>query len=62
MEDAEGDVMDMGGEQDPEGDEDVPDEVMEMDDDDVPDFFKEEANARIQQALSKPQPTSISER
>ncbi|KAF7719158.1 rRNA adenine N(6)-methyltransferase [Penicillium ucsense] len=53
--DAEGDVMDMGEEQEQEADEEVVDEVMEMDDDDVPDFFKEEANARIQQALSKPQ-------
>ena len=53
VEDAEGDVMDMG--QEAEQDEEEPaDEVMEMDDDDVPDFFKEEANARIQQALSKP--------
>jgi 18S rRNA (adenine1779-N6/adenine1780-N6)-dimethyltransferase len=54
VEDAEGDVMDMGQEQD-QGEEEVADEVMEMEDDDVPDFFKEEANARIQQALSKPQ-------
>ncbi|CEJ62446.1 Putative 16S rRNA (-N6/-N6)-dimethyltransferase [Penicillium brasilianum] len=56
VEDAEGDVMDMGQEQEEQGEEEPADEVMEMDDDDdVPDFFKEEANARIQQALSKPQ-------
>ncbi|KAJ5590074.1 Dimethyladenosine transferase [Penicillium hetheringtonii] len=47
-EDGDGDVMDMGDEQ--AGEE--ADEVMEMDDDDdVPDFFKEETNARLQQAL-----------
>lgn len=56
VEDAEGDVMDMGQEQEEQGEEEPADEVMEMDDDDdVPDFFKEEANARVQQALSKPQ-------
>lgn len=48
-EDGDGDVMDMGDEQ--VGGEEA-DEVMEMDDDDdVPDFFKEETNARLQQAL-----------
>ncbi|KAJ5585372.1 Dimethyladenosine transferase [Penicillium hispanicum] len=54
VEDADGDVMDMGQEQGAE----EPEEVMEMDDDDddVPDFFKEETNARLQQALkSQPQ-------
>ncbi|KAJ5150946.1 Dimethyladenosine transferase [Penicillium canariense] len=54
VEDADGDAMDMGQEQQDE--EEPVDEVMDMDDDDVPDFFKEEANARIQQALkSHPQ-------
>ncbi|KAJ5102843.1 Dimethyladenosine transferase [Penicillium argentinense] len=50
-EDADGDVMDMGEEE--QGAE--ADEVMEMDDDDdVPDFFKEETNARLQQAIKTP--------
>ncbi|KAJ5894453.1 Dimethyladenosine transferase [Penicillium taxi] len=50
-EDADGDVMDMGEEQEQENAEE-PDETMEMDDDDdVPDFFKEETNPRLQQAL-----------
>ncbi|KAJ5214814.1 Dimethyladenosine transferase [Penicillium chermesinum] len=49
VEDADGDTMDMGGED--AGAEEA-DEAMEMDDDDdVPDFFKEETNARLQQAL-----------
>ena len=49
---ADGDAMDMGQE---EAAEEVADEVMDMDDDDVPDFFKEETNSRLQQALlSKP--------
>lgn len=46
-EDADGDAMDMGQEEAAE----EQDEVMDMDDDDVPDFFKEEANARLEQAL-----------
>lgn len=50
-EDADGDAMDMGQEQATEED---PDEAMEMDDDDVPDFFKEETNNRLQEALKKP--------
>ncbi|KAJ5123471.1 Dimethyladenosine transferase [Penicillium atrosanguineum] len=50
--DADGDAMDMGQE---EATEEVADEFMDMDDDDVPDFFKEETNSRLQQALlSKP--------
>ncbi|KAJ5387316.1 Dimethyladenosine transferase [Penicillium cosmopolitanum] len=54
-EDADGDVMDMGDQQEnAEGDE--VDEVMEMDDDDVPDFFKEETNARLAQALKGQNP------
>lgn len=49
VEDADGDVMDMGQEQ---GAEEEPQEAMEMDDDeDVPNFFKEETNARLEQAL-----------
>lgn len=45
----DGDAMDMGGEQ---VEEEQPDEAMDVDDDDdVPNFFKEEANARIQEAL-----------
>jgi len=51
VEDADGDAMDMGQEQAVEED---PDEAMEMDDDDVPDFFKEETNNRLQEALKKP--------
>ena len=50
-EDADGDAMDMGQVQAAEED---PDEAMEMDDDDVPDFFKEETNNRLQEALKKP--------
>ena len=42
--------MDIGDVQNGEGEE--PDETMDVDDeDDVPDFFKEQANARIQEAL-----------
>lgn len=53
VEDADGDAMDMGQEH---GVEDDADEVMEVDeDDDVPNFFKEETNSRLQQAL-KSQP------
>lgn len=49
-EDADGDTMDMGEEEGADVEE--ADEVMEMDDDDdVPDFFKDETNARLQQAL-----------
>ena len=49
-EDADGDTMDMGEEEGADAEE--ADEVMEMDDDDdVPDFFKEETNARLQQTL-----------
>lgn len=49
-EDAGDDEMDIGDAQNGEGEE--PDEVMDVDDeDDVPDFFKEQANARIQEAL-----------
>ncbi|KAJ5297399.1 hypothetical protein N7508_007648 [Penicillium antarcticum] len=43
-------VMDMGEEQE-QAPEEPADEVMDMDDDDVPDFFKEETNARIEAAL-----------
>ncbi|KAJ5721126.1 Dimethyladenosine transferase [Penicillium malachiteum] len=54
VEDADGDTMDMGQEQEME---EGADEVMEMDDDDdVPDFFKEETNARLQQALNTKTP------
>ncbi|KAJ5724899.1 Dimethyladenosine transferase [Penicillium malachiteum] len=54
VEDADGDTMDMGGEQEME---DAADEVMEVDDDDdVPDFFKDETNARLQQALNNKTP------
>ncbi|KAJ5668778.1 Dimethyladenosine transferase [Penicillium macrosclerotiorum] len=49
VDDADGDAMDMGGDQ--QADEEPVDETMDMDDDDVPDFFKEETNARLQQAL-----------
>ena len=49
-EDAGEDAMDIGDVQNGEGEE--PDETMDVDDeDDVPDFFKEQANARIQEAL-----------
>lgn len=49
-EDAGDDEMDIGDAQNGEGEEPV--EVMDVDDeDDVPDFFKEQANARIQEAL-----------
>lgn len=49
-EDAGDDEMDIGDAQNGEGEE--PDEVMDVDDeDDVPDFFKEQANTRIQEAL-----------
>ncbi|KAJ5762505.1 uncharacterized protein N7511_005887 [Penicillium nucicola] len=43
-------MMDMGEEQE-QAPEEPADEVMDMDDDDVPDFFKEETNARIEAAL-----------
>lgn len=51
---AESDAMDVENPQNVE--EGEPDEPMDMDDeDDVPDFFKEEANTRVQEALkSKP--------
>ncbi|PYI01068.1 dimethyladenosine transferase [Aspergillus sclerotiicarbonarius CBS 121057] len=52
--DTEPDAMDMGNAQDDDEDdgEDEPGEGMEVDDeDDVPDFFKEQTNARIQEAL-----------
>lgn len=46
---AEGDAMDMG---DAQEEDQGADEDMDMDDeDDVPDFFKEQANARIEEAL-----------
>ena len=49
-EDAGEDAMDIGDAQNGEGEE--PDETMDVDDeDDVPDFFKEQTNARIQEAL-----------
>ncbi|KAJ5533303.1 Dimethyladenosine transferase [Penicillium frequentans] len=54
-EDADGDTMDMGEEEGADVEE--AEEVMEMDDDDdVPDFFKEETNARLQQALKNKTP------
>ncbi|KAJ5718037.1 Dimethyladenosine transferase [Penicillium malachiteum] len=54
VEDADGDAMDMGQEQEME---DAADEVMEVDDDDdVPDFFKDETNTRLQQALNNKTP------
>ncbi|KAJ6007973.1 Dimethyladenosine transferase [Penicillium herquei] len=54
VEDADGDAMDMGQEQEME---EGADEVMEVDDDDdVPDFFKDETNARLQQALNNKTP------
>ena len=53
VEGGDGDAMDMGQEQEMED----ADEVMEMDDDDdVPDFFKEETNARLEQALKNKTP------
>lgn len=49
-EDVGEDEMDIGDAQNGEGGE--PNEAMDVDDeDDVPDFFKEQANARIQEAL-----------
>lgn len=52
IEEADGDAMDRGQEQDVGDVDEVADEAMEVDeDDDVPDFFKEEANAQLQQAL-----------
>lgn len=49
-ENADGDAMDVENSQNVEKDE--PEEAMDMDDeDDVPDFFKEQANARVQEAL-----------
>ncbi|KAJ5823098.1 18S rRNA dimethylase DIM1 [Penicillium robsamsonii] len=45
-------AMDMGDEQEEEQAADEPaDEVMDMDDDDVPDFFKADTNARLEAAL-----------
>ncbi|KGO43526.1 18S rRNA dimethylase DIM1 [Penicillium expansum] len=45
-------AMDMGEEQEQEQAVEEPaDEVMDMDDDDVPDFFKESTNARLEAAL-----------
>ncbi|KAF7524369.1 hypothetical protein PCG10_005853 [Penicillium crustosum] len=45
-------ALDMGEEQEEEEAVEEPaDEVMEMDDDDVPDFFKESTNARLEAAL-----------
>lgn len=57
-EDADGDTMDMGEEEGADVEEaEEAEEVMEMDDDDdVPDFFKEETNARLQQALKNKTP------
>lgn len=52
-ENPDGDAMDIGQEEEVEEDADAAMEVDE--DDDVPDFFKEETNARLQQAL-KSQP------
>ncbi|RJE25932.1 dimethyladenosine transferase [Aspergillus sclerotialis] len=52
-ENPEGDAMDVENTQDAE---EEPDEGMEMDEDDVPDFFKEQVNPRIQEAL-KPKPS-----
>lgn len=53
---ADGDAMDMGDAQN-DVEEEEPDETMEVDDeDDVPDFFKEQANARVQEALKKNNP------
>ncbi|KAJ5322181.1 hypothetical protein MYU51_015753 [Penicillium brevicompactum] len=43
-------AMDMGEEEEEQVAEPA-DEVMDMDDDDVPDFFKEETNARLEAAL-----------
>lgn len=55
VEDADGDVMAMDDQEEGAGADagagEEADEVMEMDDDDVPDFFKEETNARLSQAL-----------
>ncbi|KAF9891272.1 Dimethyladenosine transferase [Aspergillus nanangensis] len=45
----EGDAMDLGNA--PEDDANEPDDDMDMDDDDVPDFFKEQANSRVEEAL-----------
>ena len=52
-ENPEGDAMDVENTQDAE---EEPHEGMEMDEDDVPDFFKEQVNPRIQEAL-KPKPS-----
>jgi 18S rRNA (adenine1779-N6/adenine1780-N6)-dimethyltransferase len=50
---AESDAMDVENPRNVE--EGEPDEPMDMDEEDVPDFFKEEANTRVQEALkSKP--------
>lgn len=50
IEASDGDAMDIGDAQNEE--EEEPDEIMEVDDeDDVPDFFKEQANVRVQEAL-----------
>ncbi|KAH8434761.1 dimethyladenosine transferase [Aspergillus melleus] len=49
VEDTSMDTMDTGA---PEDEEEELDEAMEVDDeDDVPDFFKEQANSRVQEAL-----------
>lgn len=51
VEPSHGDAMDIGDAQN-EGEEEEPDEPMEVDDEeDVPDFFKEQANVRVQEAL-----------
>lgn len=47
-ENSDGDAMDVENTQEVE---EEPDEGMEMDEDDVPDFFKEQTNPRIQEAL-----------
>lgn len=59
-EDAGGDAMDIGdaqGDAQDDAEEEDQDQTMEVDDeDDVPDFFKEQANARVQEALKKNNP------
>ncbi|OJJ88052.1 dimethyladenosine transferase [Aspergillus glaucus CBS 516.65] len=59
-EDAGGDAMDIGdaqGDAQDDAEEEYQDQTMEVDDeDDVPDFFKEQANARVQEALKKNNP------
>lgn len=49
IENADGEAMDVENTEDVE--EEEPDEGMDMDEDDVPDFFKEQMNARVQEAL-----------